>query len=315
VPRIAILDDYLNVVLRSADWSQLPDDCQVEVFNEHIPQEQAAQKLGSFEIIVATRERMPFPAATLERLPKLKYLVTTGMNNRAIDLEACRKKGIVVSGTPSSNGSTLELSWALILGLVKHIPLADATMHGGGWQAKEGETIWGKTFGILGLGKIGTASVPIAKAFGMKVIAWSPNLTPERCAAAGVTHADKETFFKTSDIITMHMVLSDKTRGLVGAREFGWMKPTAYFVNTSRGPLVDEKALLDALKSGRIAGAGLDVYDQEPLPKDHPIRQQKNALLTGHMGYYTAENSRIVYPAAVENINAWLKGNPVRVLT
>ena len=299
MPRIAILDDYLNVVLRSADWSQLPDDCQVEVFNEPIPADQAAQKLGNFEIVVATRERMAFPDAILERLPKLKYLVTTGMNNRAIDLEACRKRGITVSGTPSSSGSTLELSWALILGLVKHIPLADATMHSGGWQAKEGETIWGKTFGILGLGKIGTASIPIAKAFGMKIIAWSPNLTPERCAAAGVGYADRETFFKTSDVITMHMVLSDKTRGLVGAREFAWMKPTAYFVNTSRGPLVDEKALVEALKSGRIGGAGLDVYDQEPLPKDNPLRQQKNALLTGHMGYYTADNSRIVYPAAV----------------
>jgi phosphoglycerate dehydrogenase-like enzyme len=316
VPRIGILDDYLDIVLQSADWSALPDDCEVEVFNEPIPPEQAAQRLGNFDILIATRERMGFPAAVVERLPKLKLLVTTGMNNRAIDLEACRKKGITVCGTPSSPGSTLELSWALILGLVKHIPLNNQVMHSAdGWQARQGETINGKTFGILGLGKIGSASVPIAKAFGMDIIAWSPNLTPERCAKAGVRYADKETFFRTADVITIHMVLVEKTKHLVGAKDLALMKPTAYLVNTSRGPLIDESAMVEALKAGRIAGAGFDVYDKEPLPARHPYRDCKNALLTGHMGYYTQENSLIVYPAAIENINAWLAGKPVRVLT
>lgn len=312
--RIGILDDYLDTVLTSADWSALPDDCEVEVFNKNIPPEQAAQTLGKFDVLVATRERMPFPAAVVDRLPNLKLLVTTGMNNRAIDLAACKKRGIVVCGTPSMNGSTLELTWALVLGLTKHIPLNDKTMKSGAWQAALGMSLYRKTLGVVGLGKIGSGSAAMGKLFGMDVLAWSPNLTPARAAEQGVSAVDKKTLFSRSDVIVVHMVLSEKTQNLIGKAEFDAMKPTALLVNTSRGPLIDEKAILDALNSGKIGGAGLDVYWQEPLPADHPIRKARNVLLTGHMGYNTAENAVMVYPAAIENILAWRAGKPIRML-
>lgn len=313
--RIAILDDYLEVVLQSADWSQLPDSCEVEVFNEAFKgEDRAAKALAQFDVLVVTRERTPFPASLLKRLPNLKLLTTTGMNNRGIDLAACQAQGIVVCGTPSYNGSTLELTWALVLGLVKHIAVNDAEMRAGGWQARMGESLWGKTLGVIGLGKIGSGSAALGKIFGMKVIAWSPNLTKERCAVQGVELSDKIGLFKNADVIVVHLVLSDKTRHLIGAAELAAMKPTAYLVNTSRGPLIDEQALIETLKSGRIAGAGLDVYSEEPLPKKHPIRNLKNALLSGHMGYNTAENARMCYAGCVENIMAWLGGKPIRVL-
>lgn len=312
--RIGILDDYLDTVLTSADFSALPDDCEVEVFNRNIPQEEAAQTLGKFDVLLITRERMPFPAAVIDKLPNLKLLVTTGMNNRAIDLAACKKRGITVCGTPSMNGSTLELTWALVLGLAKHIPLNDKTMKSGGWQAQMGTSLHRKTLGIVGLGKIGSGSAAIGKIFGMEVIAWSPNLTPARAAEHGVTAVDKKTLFAKADVVVVHMVLSEKTQGMIGKTEFDGMKPTAILVNTSRGPLVDEKAILDALNGGKIGGAGLDVYWQEPLPADHPIRSARNVLLTGHMGYNTAENAVMVYPAAIENILAWRAGKPIRQL-
>ena len=313
--RIGILDDYLDIVLTSADWSALPDDCEVEVFNKNIPPEQAAQTLGKFDVLVATRERMPFPASVLERLPNLKLLVTTGMNNRAIDLAACKRCGIVVCGTPSMDGSTLELTWALVLGLAKHIPLNDNTMKSGGWQAALGMSLYGKTLGVVGLGKIGSGSAAMGKLLRMEVLAWSPNLTPARAAEQGVAAVDKKTLFAKSDIIVVHMVLSERTQGLIGKAEFDVMKPTALLVNTSRGPLIDEKAILAALNGGKIGGAGLDVYWQEPLPADHPIRSARNVLLTGHMGYNTAEKAAKVYPEAIENILAFRSGKPIRVLS
>ena len=313
--RIAVLDDFQGVALRMADWSVLAGAPDIAVFRENIPFGDALiDRLRPFDIIVAMRERTPFPATLIAALPRLRLLVTTGMWNRAIDMEAARKRGIVVCGTESSKHAPLELAWALILGLIRRLPLEHEAMRSGMWQTGLGGELHGRTLGVLGLGRLGREAAAIGRAFGMEIIAWSPNLTAERCAEAGVLLVDKEGLFRRSDVLTLHVVLSERTRGLVGEHELSLMKPTAFLVNTSRGPIVDEAALLDCLHRGRIAGAGLDVYDREPLPANHPLRKAPRTLLTPHIGIATEENYRTYYGQAVENIRAFQCGRPIRVL-
>ncbi|PPR73333.1 MAG: Glycerate dehydrogenase [Alphaproteobacteria bacterium MarineAlpha3_Bin4] len=311
---IAILDDYQNAALASADWESIKS-AEITVFNEYIGDENAvAETLQPFEVVVAMRERTPFPASLIARLPNLKLLITTGMRNLAIDMEAAHENGVVVSGTQMLPYLAFEHAWALILAITKNIPTEDRTMKAGGWQAGSGIGLNGKTVGILGLGKLGSQSARAGLAFGMEVIAWSENLTNERAAEHGAVRVEKDELFERSDVLTIHLLLSERTRGLVGARELELMKPTAYLVNTSRGPIVDETALIEVLEKGRIAGAGIDVYDTEPLPVDHPLRGLDNTVLTGHTGYVVSELYELVYGEAIEGINAWIAGTPVRVL-
>ena len=315
VTRVAILDDYQNVALDVADWDTLPSDVELTVFNEQIKGEKAvADALAGFDIIVAMRERTPFPASLIEHLPNLKLLVTTGMRNLAIDIDAARARAIPVCGTALLPYPAAEHAWALILALLKQIPLEDRAMHEGGWQAGFSEGLCGKTLGILGLGKLGGRVAKVALALDMKVIAWSQNLTEERAKECGALKVDKDRLFTEADVISVHLVSSPRTRGLVGERELGLMKPSAYLVNTARGPIVDEQALLDALRKHVIAGAALDVFDVEPLPVDHPLRSLDNVVLTGHTGYVMRENYAVAYGEAVEDVRAWLDGKPIRVL-
>jgi phosphoglycerate dehydrogenase-like enzyme len=313
--RVAILDDYMKIALKRADWSVLPNDAQLQVFHHHLGSEdEVALALAEFDILLAMRERTPFPASLLRRLPKLKLLVTTGMRNLSIDLLAARAQGIDVCGTASLPYPAFEHAWALILGLAKNIASEDRLMHAGGWQIDATAGLNGRTLGVMGLGKLGAQAARVGKAFEMNVIAWSENLSDERAAEVGVTRVDKETLFAESDFLTIHQVLSDRTRGLVGAAQLATMKSTAYLVNTSRGPIIDEAALIDALRNGQIAGAGLDVYDLEPLPADHALRSLDNALLTGHTGYSTREAFGVMYGQCVECAKAWFDGEPIRVL-
>jgi phosphoglycerate dehydrogenase-like enzyme len=313
--RIAILDDYQNAALAAADWNSLGKSVQVKVFNKHIKGEAAVAKaLKGFDVVVGMRERTPFPKSLINKLPDLKLLITTGMRNLSFDLAAAKARGVVVCGTQMLGYPAAEHAAALILALYKKIPAEDRAMKRGGWQAAPSEGMNGKTLGILGLGKLGGRVAKVGQALDMNVVAWSKNLTPARCAELGVGYVDKQALFKTADVVSIHLVLSDRTRGLVGARELGWMKPTAYLVNTSRGPIVDEKALIKALRAGRIAGAGLDVYDVEPLPKTHALRKLRNVVLTGHTGFVVKELYAVAYGEALENVKAWMKGKPVRVL-
>ena len=313
--KIAILDDYQGVALKSADWDGLPKDCQVKVFKEHMTGIDTLKKqLKDSEVIIAMRERTPFPRQLLEALPRLKLLVTTGMRNASIDVDAATAYGILVCGTRGGGPSTAELAWGLILSLLRHIPQEFASVKQGRWQTTVGIELKGKTLGLLGLGNLGSHMAAIGNAFGMSVIAWSQNLTAERASQFGAGLVAKEELFARSDILSIHLQLSDRTRGLVGRRELGLMKPAAYLINTSRGPIVNEAALIQALKSHSIAGAGLDVYDEEPLPPDHPLRHLDNTVTTPHLGYVTAETYRVFYEDSVSNIAAYLKGQPVRVL-
>ena len=313
--KLAVLDDYQSVALEAADWSLIEPAVAISVFDKHLGDADAiVRALDEFDIIVAMRERTPFPQTVLERLPNLRLLATTGMRNQAIDLVAARKQGVDVCGTPMLGYPAAEHTWALILALVKQIPAENLSMHRGGWQVSLSTGLQNNTLGILGLGKLGLQVARVGLAFGMKVQAWSTNLTPDRCAECGVEFASREELFATSDIVTVHLLLSDRTRGLIGATEFQMMKPTAYLVNTSRGPIVQESALISALQGGVIAGAGLDVFDTEPLPQNHPLRGLDNAVLTGHTGYVMRENYITGYRGVVEVIKAWLDGEPVRLL-
>jgi len=313
--KLAILDDYQNVALGVTDWSVLGDRVEITVFDSYLGEEDnVAASLEEFDIVVAMRERTPFPASLLQRLKNLRLLVTTGQRNLAIDMQAARDAGIDVCGTAMLGYAAAEHAWALILALVKQIPVADQVMRTGGWQAGFSEGLNGKTLGVLGLGKLGARVAKVGLAFEMDVIAWSQNLTAERAAECGVRRVDKDEFFTSADIITVQMVLSERTRGLVGAHELARMKPTAFLVNTSRGPLVDEGALVEALRGRRIAGAGIDVYDMEPLPTEHPLRELDNTVLTGHTGYVMRDNYALAYGEAIEDIAAWLDGKPVRLL-
>lgn len=313
--RIAVLDDYQGVALQMTDWSGVQKRAQVELFRDHLFDEAAlAKRLAPFDIVVTMRERTPFPRSLLEQLPNLKLLLTTGMQNRSFDMDACAARKVQVCGTNAGGGPTADLAWALILGLARHIAVEDRVMREGGFQTTLGREMITSTLGVLGLGKLGQRVARIGKAFDMNIIAWSPNLTDERAVAGGAKRVSKEEFFAQADFISIHMVLSERSRGVVGAADLARMKKTAYIVNTSRGPLIDEQALIAALKERRIAGAGLDVYDIEPLPKDHPFRQMDNVLLSPHLGYVTEENYRSGYGQMVECIAGFLDGKLVRPL-
>jgi D-3-phosphoglycerate dehydrogenase len=314
--RCAILDDYQAVALGLGDWSQLKGDVEVKAFNRHLgTAENVIAALADFDILVAMRERTAFPRAVIEALPKLKLLITTGMRNASIDTQAAKARGVVVCGTGSFGSPTSGIAIGLMLELTRHIGYENARLHAGAvWQSTLGPDLEGMTLGILGLGKLGTRTAAIAQAFGMKVIAWSQNLTPEKCAAAGVGHVGKDDLFRQSDFVTIHVVLSPRTRGLVGARELALMKPSAYLINTSRGPIVDEAALLAALSENRIAGAGLDVFDVEPLPLDHPFRKMDNVVITPHLGYVSQQNYRNYFTDVVNDIRAFLDDAPVRLI-
>jgi phosphoglycerate dehydrogenase-like enzyme len=314
--RCAILDDYFDLALSAADWSKVSDRVDITVFNHPFASEQAAAgALKDFEIVCAMRERTAFPKSLFDALPKLKLLLTSGMRNAAIDTAAVKDRGIVYCGTQYNRDPTAALAMGLILELTRGIGRENARMHAGEpWQKFAGIEIEGRTLGVVGLGKLGSKVAGMARAFGMNVIAWSPNLTAERCKEAGVGYASKEELFATADIITIHVVLSERSHGLVGAADLARMKPTAYLVNTARGPIVDEAALLEALRQKKIAGAGIDVFATEPLPVDHPFRKLENLVLTPHLGYATVEGFRNHYAQMVEAIDGWFKGEPVRRL-
>ena len=314
--RLAILDDYQNVALSMADWDGLRPSLEIQTFRDTLKSEDAvAERLRDFEIVVAMRERTAFRRSLLERLPKLKLLVTTGMVNASIDKKAAAERGIIVSGTTSLRHPTAELTWGLMLALARNITREDAAMRRGAWQTTLGVGLHGKVLGILGLGKLGGQVAVFGKAFMMDVIAWSENLTVEHADSLGVQRVEKKELFGRADFLTVHTVLSKRTRGLVGPEELAAMKSTAYLINTSRGPIVEERALIAALETGKIAGAALDVYDQEPLPADHALRRLENVILTPHLGYVTEENYRVFYSEAAENVRAFLAGKPIRVLT
>jgi phosphoglycerate dehydrogenase-like enzyme len=314
--KVAVLDDYHGVALRMADWSVLAPECRVEVFKDHLGDLDAlADRLRDFEIVTCMRERTPFGRDLLKRLPNLKLLVTTGMRNAAIDVAAARELGIVVCGTSGGPESPpAELTWGLILALVRHIPREDAATRAGHWGTTVGMSLENRVLGVLGLGRLGSKVARVGVAFEMSVIAWSENLTAETAEKCGAALVTKDELFARSDIVSVHVQLSARTRGLVGARELGLMKPTAYLINTARGPIVDEVALVKALEHRTIAGAGLDVFDEEPLPADHPFKRLDNTLLMPHAGYVTEAQYRVRYRDTVEDVAAYLKGTPLRVL-
>ena len=317
--KIAVLNDYLHLSQQSADWSKIAQTCDITVFDRQLAvPDEAARILAPFDVISLIRERMPMPRALIERLPNLKMIAVTGLYNRTLDVAVAIERGIVASYTElrgSYRKATCELTWGLILALARHIPLEAENMRKGGWQTTAGFALAGKTLGLLGLGRQGRHMVPVARAFGMELVAWSENLTAAAAAEAGVRRVEKDELFRTSDVLSIHLVLGERTRGIVGARELALMKPTAILVNPARGPLVDEAALIDALKERRIAGAGLDVYATEPLPRDHPLRSLPNVVLTPHLGFGVREFFENAYGDTVENIEAFLAGNPIRILT
>ena len=313
--KVAVLDDYQGVALEMADWASLGPEVRVHVFRDHLREENAVvERLREFETVAAMRERTPFPRSILEHLPQLRLLVTTGMRNASIDLEAATSLGIVVCGTGGVGYPTAELTWGLILSLLRHIAREDKTTRQGQWQTALGMGLQGKVLGVIGLGFLGSQVAAVGNAFGMSVIAWSQNLTAERAQERGATLVSKEELLARSDVITIHLVLSSRTRGLIGAQELRMMKPTAYLVNTSRGPIVEETALIEALQSETIAGAALDVFDEEPLPSDHPFLRLENTVLTPHVGYVTLETYQVFYRDTVGDISAFLVREPIRVL-
>jgi phosphoglycerate dehydrogenase-like enzyme len=315
--RAAILDDYQNVAMTFADWSAIARDVEITVFNRPFAsQDETIRTLQGFAIVVGMRERTPFPRQVIEALPDLKLLITTGAKNNSFDVKAANARGITVCGTGGVGSPTTGIAFGLMLELTRHIGLENARMKAGApLQTTIGPDLGGMTLGIVGLGKLGQRSAAVGKAFGMKVIAWSPNLTPERAREGGADYASKEDLFAKADVITIHLVLSDRSRGLITAADIGRMKKSAYLINTSRGPIVDEKALIAALQSGSIAGAGLDVFDREPLPLDHPYRKMDNVVITPHIGYVSTQNYGRYFPDIVEDIRGWLDGKPVRVIT
>jgi phosphoglycerate dehydrogenase-like enzyme len=310
--RIAVLDDYQRVALSLADWSVLDARATVTVFNDHLADVDAVvDRLQPFDVVCVMRERTPMTRIIIERLPKLRLIASTAFRNASIDLKAAEERGIQVVHTGYTSAPTIELTWALILGSARNLVAENASLRSGGWQRFIGDDMAGRTLGVLGLGNVGGAVAQIGKAFDMNVIAWSQNLTPERAAAANVELVPKEELFKRADVVSVHLVLSDRTRGLVGAPELAVMKPTARLVNTSRGPIVVEADLIAALKTQKIAGAAIDVFDQEPLPLDHPFRTVPNVLATPHIGYVSRGLYSRFYQDTVENIRSWLDGQAV----
>jgi phosphoglycerate dehydrogenase-like enzyme len=316
LPRVAVLDDYQEVARSSADWSPVTGRIDLTVFTDHISDgADLARRLAPFDVIVAMRERTPFPAGLLDQLPALKLLITTGMRNASIDLAAAGRHGALVCGTGGSGPGAPELAWGLIMALVRNIPQEDALVRAGGWQAAVGRELAGATLGLLGLGRIGQQVARYARAFDMDVLAWSQNLTDERARAGGATLVTKQELFGRAGIVSIHLQLSARTTGLVAAGELELLGPQGYLVNTSRGPIVDEAALIDALRGNVIAGAGLDVFAVEPLPAGHPLRSMPNTVITPHIGYVTAPGYEIFYRDIVEDIAAWLDGSPIRIVS
>jgi phosphoglycerate dehydrogenase-like enzyme len=320
MPKVAILDDYAGVALDLADWSPVRTRAEVTVFDRHLSDNEAVEALQPFDVICTLRERMAFPRPLLDQLPNLKLLTIVGMSLANLDMTAASERGILVVHPNFANpafaaaGSGVpELAWGLMMATVRNLAEEHRRVREGGWQATAGVTLSGKTLGLLGLGRLGRRMNEYAKVFGMEVIAWSQNLTDEVAAAVGVRRVEKQTLFREADVISIGLVLSERTRGLVAGPELALMKPSAYLINVSRGPIVDETALIAALKAGRIAGAGLDVYDVEPLPPDHALRSLPNVTLSPHLGYVTREMLGAIYSDTVESVEAWLDGKPVRI--
>jgi phosphoglycerate dehydrogenase-like enzyme len=311
--KVVVLDDYQDVALRCADWSSLP--AEVETLNRHIDDmDELADALGKADVVVAMRERTPFPASLLERLPNLRLLVTTAMYNASIDVEAAAARGVLVCGTRGVKVSTAELTLGLVLTLLRNIPGEQQSLRAGGWQQRLGIGLEGKTIGILGLGTVGGHVARMAQAFGMQAVSWSTNLTRARAEECGARLVSKEDLLRRSDVVSVHLVLGERNHHLLTAADFALMRPESYLVNTSRAGIVDTQALVDALRAGAIAGAAVDVYDEEPLPARHPLREAPNTVLTPHIGYVTEEDYRLFYGDAVADIAAWLDGTPIRVL-
>jgi phosphoglycerate dehydrogenase-like enzyme len=313
--RVALLDDYQGVALDLADWSALGPRTAVQAFRDHVRGEsELLRRLAPFDAVVAMRERTTFPERVLAGLPRLRLLVTTGMSNASIDVEAATRLGIVVAGTDGLAPPTVELTWALILAAVRRVPQEDRATRAGAWQTSLGTGLHGKTLGVIGLGRLGSQVAAIGRAFGMRLVAWSQNLTADRAASCGAELVTKEALLARADVATIHLRLSPRTTGLIGASDLRRMKRTAFLVNTSRGPIVDEPALIEALRTGAIAGAALDVYDDEPLARGHPFLSLDNAVLTPHLGYVTRENYEVFYAGAAEDVAAYQRGAPARVL-
>ena len=312
--QIAVLDDWQSVASNVVDWTVLDLIGEVSFLHE-FPTDTASMvtRLESFDVVCVMRERTPFNEALLSQLPRLKLLVTGGMRNAAIDLPAAARLGIQVCGTDSYKNAAPEMTWALIMGITRNLVGEANSLREGGWQIGLGGDLYGKTLGILGLGSIGKWIARYGQAFGMRVIAWSENLTAERAAESGVTYVSKQALFEQADVLSVHLVLSDRSRGMVDAQALSWMKPTAYLINTARGPIIDEAALINALQHRRIAGVALDVYEPEPLPADHPFRHMDNVLATPHIGYVTENNYRTFFSQMIEDIQAWHGGKPIRV--
>jgi phosphoglycerate dehydrogenase-like enzyme len=318
--KIAILDDYARVALESADWAVLPSDAEITVFDRHLSEEEAGTLLQPFDVLCTIRERMALPRSLIARLPRLKLITIIGKSLPNLDMQAATDHHIIVThpdfDSPAYStiaNATPELAWGLMIATVRNLAHESAEMRSGGWQTSAGSILAGRTLGLLGLGRIGKRMAEYARVFGMPVIAWSQNLTTGAAAAVGVQRVDKDDLFRSSDVLSIHVQLSDRTRGLITARELALMKPSAYLINTSRGPIVDEAALIDALKSNRLAGAGLDVFDVEPPPPDHPLRSLTNATVTPHLGYVTTETLRVFYADMPQAIVAFAKGTPIRV--
>jgi len=312
--RVVVLDDYQDVATSYGPWDDLGSDVTVETVTEHLSGALLLDRLQPADVIVAMRERTAFPAPLLDQLPKLRLLVTTGAGNASIDIAAAHRRGVTVCGTGLLPTPTAELTWGLILALLRHIPADDAAIRAGRWQENVGVEVAGKTLGIIGLGKLGQRVARVGLALDMTVIAWSQNLDHGHCRGLGVEPVGKRDLLVASDIVTLHLKLSDRTRGVIGPEEIALMRPTTYLVNTARGPLVDTDALVAALRDGRIAGAGIDVYDEEPLPADHPLRSTPNTVVTPHVGYVTDGTYRLFFADIVEDIAAWRSGVPIRVV-
>jgi len=305
---VAVLDDYQGIAMGIVDWSKVSDQANITVFEDHLASEDAvAERLAPFDVVCVMRERTPLAGSLIKRLPRLKLIASTGSRNASIDLATAAERGVTVVHTGYTSAPTIELTWALILASARHVSSEAASVRGGGWQLALGDDLAGKTLGILGLGNVGSGVAKVGLAFGMNVVAWSQNLTSEVAAAAGTRLVSKEDLLRTADVISIHMVLSARTKGLIGAAELALMKPSARLINTSRGPLVVEAALLNALSNHRIAGAAIDVFDVEPLPEDHPYRRVENLLATPHIGYSTRGLYERFYRDSVANISAWLE--------
>lgn len=320
MPKVAILDDYAGVALQVADWSAVQKRAEVTVFGRHLTEDEAADALRPFDVVCTLRERMAFPRTLIERLPHLKLITIVGRSLPNLDMAAAGEHGVLIAHSDfahprfrSMRDATPELAWGLMIATVRNLADEHRNMRDGGWQTSAGMTLSGKTLGLLGLGRVGRRMAEYATAFGMEVVAWSQNLTEQAAASAGARRVEKAALFESADVVSIHLVLSERTRGLVGAAELALMKPHAYLINTSRGPIVDEAALVAALETGRIAGAGLDVYDTEPLPKDHRLRLLPNVTLSPHLGYVTREMLGAFYSDTVESVAAWLDGEPIRI--